>query len=936
MSSGITKLIINGPYQEPRQHWHYNREDRRFERKLERRSAGYTTATPQFRGFDDPGQFTPIDLVNRIRSRVNAWRAENYPGVTGITKRLLEHWTDEEIREDRRFFFCQLEAIETLIWLAESNDQVGIEIPSDGGAFPRWCSKMATGSGKTVVMAMILAWNFLNKVAYPQDTRFSRNALVIAPGLTVKKRLQVLQPSNPGNYFEAFDIVPMPLRDKLRQGKVLIHNWHSLSWDTQEKIDARIKKGQLRSVDRRKRNEVSQTAYATEVLRDMAKAKNIIVINDEAHHAWRINPEARGKYTRIGSIKDSAEEATIWIGGLDRIHKHSGILRCFDLSATPFSPSGKRMEDVTLFPWIVSDFGLNDAIESGLVKTPRVAVRDDSRILTHDFKSRLHHIYSDDTVKDDLNRRSSAETPLPDLVMEAYALLGADWLKTKKTWVELGHRVPPVMITVANRTETAARIKYAFDSQQINVEELCDSKRILQIDSKVLEEAEAEEEGTQKGKKDQAEKLRQQVDTIGQQGQLGERIQNVISVNMLSEGWDAKTVTHIMGLRAFTSQLLCEQVVGRGLRRVSYDMDKETGHFDPEYVNIFGVPFTFLPHEEGDNNLKLPKPKTAIRPVKEKARHEISWPNVIRVEHEYSSELSVKIDSLNVLEIDPDDSIEQAELDPIIDGKPHPVGSEVIGFEEITRDTRMQTVIFRIASNFYRTINLPNWKSGEGAFLAQLVRLVEQIIDSGKVKIKSDLRDLDDARKKIVLLLNMNRIIKHFWHEIKDQNTDRLIPIFNTEQSVSSTSDFPVWYTSKPCQWSKKSHINHSVFDSRWEQTADFVIDRTPEVDSFFKNNRHGLSVHYTYHGVVRRYIPDFIIKLTNGEFLILEIKGQDDPQVQAKKDALDKWVKAINEHGGFGTWHSGIAFELAEVPRIIATAIASSSKACRDERGQE
>lgn len=934
MSNGITELIINGPYQEPRKYWRYDRETRQFQLENGRRPAGYTIATPDFRGFEDPGKFIHIDLVNKIRKRVDAWREENYPGVTGITKRLLEHWTNEDIRESQRLFFCQLEAIETLIWLAEGTDKAGVEVPSDGGSFPRWCSKMATGSGKTVVMAMIIAWNFLNKIAYPADPRFSKNALVVAPGLTVKKRLQVLQPSHPANYFAAFDIVPASLRDKLHQGKVLIHNWHTLSWDTQEKINARVKNGSLRSVDKRKRIEISRTAYAAEVLKDMANAQNIIVINDEAHHAWRINPQAHRKYTRIGSARDT-DEATIWVGGLDRIHAHVNILRCFDLSATPFSPSGKRTEEEALFPWIVSDFSLNDAIESGLVKTPRVAVRDDSNEVTPEFRSRLYHIYKDETVKDDLNRRSAPEeTPLPDLIRNAYNLLGADWLATKRSWKELGHETPPVMITVANSTKTAARIKYAFVNQQIDVEELCDNEKILQIDSKILEDAEAEKEGMQRNKQEQAERLREKVDTVGKKGKPGEQLQNVISVDMLSEGWDAKTVTHIMGLRAFTSQLLCEQVVGRGLRRVSYDVDERTGRLKPEHVNIFGVPFTFLPHEEDAGDPLPSPPKTIIQPVLEKADHEISWPNVIRVEREYQSELFLEIDSVQALEIDPSESITKAGLDAIIDGVPHPVDETEIGLEEVTKETRMQTVIFKLATKFYNSNPLPDWKSGEEAFLAQLVSLVEQLLTT-KVKIKSGLWDLDETGRKILLILNMNRIIKHFGSEIQKLNTDRLIPVFDTERPVGSTTNIPVWHTSKPCHWAKKSHINYSVFDSRWEQTADSVIDSRLEVRSFFKNDHHGLSVYYTDNGVVRKYIPDFIIKLTSGEFLILEIKGQDSPQARAKKAALDEWVQAVNEHGGFGTWHSGIAFELKEVPRIITAAAASSSKARGDGKQQ-
>ncbi|PKM75042.1 MAG: type III restriction endonuclease subunit R, partial [Firmicutes bacterium HGW-Firmicutes-17] len=392
MAKSIDKLIINSPHEEPNQHWVYERDTRNFYIKEGRRPAGYVMATPNSKAFDDPGIFVEIDTVNQIRPRVKAWREAGYPGVTGITKRLLDHWIDPEERKDRRFFFCQLEAIETLIWLTEapSADKVGIDLKGDGGEIERWCCKMATGSGKTIIMAMIITWNFLNKVTHPTDARFSKYALVVAPGLTVKSRLQVLYPTNKDNYYEEFNIVPASLMDKLRQGKIIIHNWHTLAWDTQDKLDAKIEKGQLRSVDKRKRTEISGEAYVKQVLGEMSNARNIIVLNDEAHHAWRLNPEAEGKYKRIGSDKDSAEEATIWVGGLDRIHEHRKILRCYDMSATPFSPSGKKAAEESLFSWIVSDFGLNDAIESGLVKTPRVVVRDDSE-RTKELKSRLYH-----------------------------------------------------------------------------------------------------------------------------------------------------------------------------------------------------------------------------------------------------------------------------------------------------------------------------------------------------------------------------------------------------------------------------------------------------------------------------------------------------------------------------------------------------------------
>lgn len=935
MAGSIDKLIINSPHQEPQQHWFYDRENRNFYIKEGRRPAGYVMATPNSKAFDDPGIFVEIDTVNQIRPRVKAWREAGYPGVTGITKRLLEHWQDPEERKDRRFFFCQLEAIETLIWLTEAPtaDKVGIDIQGDGGAFERWCSKMATGSGKTIIMSMIIAWNFLNKVTNPTDARFSKYALCVAPGLTVKSRLQVLQPTHEENYYEEFNIVPAALMDKLRQGKVIIHNWHALAWDSQDKIDAKVEKGYLRSVDKRQRMEISGEAYVRNVLGEMSNARNIIVLNDEAHHAWRMNPEAVGKYKRTGSDKDSAEEATIWVGGLDKIHEQRGILKCFDLSATPFTPSGKKAAEDALFTWIVSDFGLNDAIESGLVKTPRVVVRDDSE-RTKELKSRLYHIYADDEVKDDINRKADETEPLPDLLINAYYLLGKDWQETKNEWESVGHKVPPVMITVANRTETSARIKYAFDHNQILIPDLCNPDKTLQIDSKVLESAEAEteaveivvdiededgEESTTKlTKKQQAELLRLTVDTVGKEGEPGEQVQNVISVGMLSEGWDAKTVTHIMGLRAFSSQLLCEQVVGRGLRRVSYDVGDD-GLFEPEYVNIFGVPFTFLPHEGGEGTPPPPpKPKTKIEPRKEKAEHEITFPNIVRIDHVYRPKLKLDWDKVNVLEIDPYESITEAELAAIISGKANPKVKSAIGLEQIAEDTRVQSIVFRIASTIYNSEKRPDWKGSKEIFLAQVVRIVEQFIDSDKIQIKNDLFHQDDSKRKILIILNMNKIVQHIWSAIRSDNTEKLTPIFDKEKPIRSTEDVRTWYTSKPCEWTEKSHISHCVYDSGWEASEAYFFDHTDLVESFVKNDHLGFTIFYNHKGVIRKFYPDFILRLVNGHYMILETKGVDSQQNQIKREYLDEWVKAVNNHGGFGKWHWAVSFHPSDIEGLV------------------
>lgn len=939
----IDRLIINSPYAEPERHWRYDRETRTFELVKGRRPAGYVVASPDSKSFDDPGIFVPIPQVNRIRPRVKEWRNAGYPGVTSITQRLLSHWSDPEEYESRRFFFCQFEAIETLIWLTEAPlaDRVGIEIAGDGGQFLRRCFKMATGSGKTIVMAMAIAWHILNKVTYPQDTRFSKNALVIAPGLTVKSRLAVLEPSAPGNYYQAFRIVPQStdMLDKLRQGQVLVHNWHTLSWESEQQIKKR------RSVD--KRGAKSDEAYTRDVLGKIANARNLLVINDEAHHAWRVNVEAEGKYLRSRDLKDSAEEATVWIGGLDRIHKTRGILTCYDFSATPFTPSGKKSSEEALFGWIISDFGLNDAIESGLVKTPRVVVRDDALPDARTYKSRLYHIYNDPDVKDDLNRPAEPEEPLPDLVLNAYYLLGYDWREAQRAWANAGLPTPPVMITVCNRTETAARVKYAFDHQNIHIDELCDPDRILHIDSKVLGEAEAQEEpltmvetsvegeeeeqGEAKPRKltkvQQAELLRQKVDTVGRTGMPGEKVQSVISVGMLSEGWDAKTVTHIMGLRAFTSQLLCEQVVGRGLRRTSYELkksvDPQTGEelelFDAEYVNIFGVPFTFLPHEGVDGPPPPPpSPKTAIEPDPNKVDHEIAWPNLVRIDHVFRPMLSLDLERVAPLELNAALTAKVAELAPILEGKPDVTQVDRIELERLAREFRTQRIIFRTAGEVYAQMQ-KDWKGSREVLLAQLVRLVEKFINSGKIAIHPPLFYQDELRRRLIITLNMTRVVQHIWDAVRFANTESLEPVFDRDHPIRSTEDMGTWYTGKPCERTKKSHINFVVYDSTWEASDAYVLDESSgAVSAWVKNDHLGFEVLYIYRGVVRKYRPDFLIRLTNGNMLILETKGRDSEQDRVKRRFLDEWVKAVNNQGGFGRWSWDVATEPGEISDIL------------------
>ena len=665
----------------------------------------------------------------------------------------------------------------------------------------------------------------------------------------------------------------------------------------------------------------------------MARARNLLVVNDEAHHAWRVPAGAKA----TGLTKSTVEEATKWVGGLDRIHRARGILTCYDFSATPFVPSGRRNPEEALFGWIVSDFGLNDAIESGLVKTPRVVIRDDAVPDAKTYKSRLYHIYNDPDVKDDLNRKAKPEEPLPDLVANGYYLLGYDWRETAREWDKRGSATPPVMITVANRTETAARTKHAFDRNRVRIDELCDPERTLHIDSKVLAKAESAEEpiaeiatadarttssngrSRKLTKKQQAELLRRQVDTVGRVGHAGERIQNVISVGMLSEGWDAKTVTHIMGLRAFTSQLLCEQVVGRGLRRTSYDVNPSTGLFESEHVNVFGVPFTFLPHEGRDNGPPPPPPpKTAIEPVPAKQDFAISWPNVVRINHTYRPRLSLDWNRLGTLELDAAQTAKLAELAPTIDGKPDTSKINSIDLQDLAREFRTQRIVFETARDVYDNMQ-KNWPGDRTFLLAQLVRLVEQFIRSGKIDISPPLFGLDDLKRRLVITLNMAKVVQHIWEAIRHENTARLEPVFDRDRPIRATGDMRTWFTGKPCAPAGRSHINFCVYDSTWEASDAFELDHAPEVDAWVKNDHLGFEVFYVHRGVVRKYRPDFLVRLASGDMLVLETKGQDTPRDRTKRNFLAEWVNAVSAHGGFGRWAWDVSTAPGDIHAILA-----------------
>lgn len=902
----VENLIICNPFERPTQHWEYDNETAELIIKDGRRSAGYFKANSNAQSVTDPGDFIPLEKVNKIREKVDEWREQNYPGMTPVTRKLLKYWTNEDCR-NTRFFFCQLEAIETIIWFTEApkSYQVGIVVEGDGGIFKRLCSKMATSTGKTVVMAMLIAWQTCNAASYPNDRRFSNNILVMSPGVTVNKRLSVLEPSDDANYYIKYQIVQDEDFDKIKQVNIIRKNWQNLMVLQDKKHDV-VKKGIQ-----------SDYSFTNNNLGNVSG--KLIIINDEAHHAWRkTDPNEEVD-------PDDDEMATKWIEALDRIARSNStndrIICCYDFSATPFKSTGKIVPETALFNWIISDFSLNDAIESGLTKTPRVAIRDDIGRRGFKNESDLYHIYENGLgVKDDLNTNKQPKKILPELVRNAYHLLEADWRKTKKNWQKSARKnkidfIPPVMITICNNVNTAARVENHLTN---DFEELGDTKYFLRIDSEILNKGN-DVNDKKRTKKDEILKLREKVNTVGKPGKSGKDIWCIVAVQMLSEGWDAHNVTHIMGLRAFTSQLLCEQVVGRGLRRMEYEINPETNHFNPEYVNIFGIPFAYLPHVGGDGKSPdPPKPTILVRPVDGKKEHEISWPNIDRIKYNYVSELKMDWDKIKPLILSSkDEPIMTVSMAEVIDGSPVVNNLTDIDLEKIESEgnLRFQNIIFRATRDIFNEME-NEWNTRDLSTLPQLVKIIEKFMEKDHIKFK-DLTNDQMLRKKMTLLYNMPKIIKHILKYIKMSNTETKTLVFN-EIPVKSTGMSQPWYTTKTVEPIKKSHINFGIYDSTWETVAAHEFEDNEQVISWVKNNHIGFGVRYLFDGIESIYWPDFIVRLKNNMMLILEIKGMKNERNSAKKTRLDEWVELVNGHGEFGTWISDIAYDKSEIKRII------------------
>ena len=956
--------ILCNPYEEPDAHWVYDTDTGEAVKQPGRRDAGYwykteRTGSQQLQLFQEEER-DDLPLVNALRADVRRWRESNYRNATKVTRELLSHWTRED--KERRLFFCQREAVETIIYIAEirrADKNIGfnpqftkkdlaklIDAPnvsdSDILALIRYGCKMATGSGKTVVMAMLIAWAFCNRGKVPSDERFPAAALVVCPNLTIKERLQVLRPESPDNYYDAFELIPTKLRPLLNKGKVLVTNWHQFAPESEHSEG-----GQSYAVVNK--GEETPDTFAKRVLGELHERAPIMVLNDEGHHAYRPAPTDE-KLSR--DAKQERQDATVWIEGLDTINQACGIRFCVDLSATPFYIQGSGHPEGSPFPWLVSDFGLVDAIESGITKIPRLPVSDTTGRPEPKF-FRLWKAIQEGLSPTDLSTRNR---PKPQAVyreaQDALNTLASQW-KERFEYIqeasEAKDKTPPVMIIVCDNTDIAAHFYEKISGEEIR--EVVDSNsnrgrgrrkkqtqtvygqgavfpdmlsntdsdsRTLRIDSKMMTEAESED--PQKNKTQAAEDLRQVVATIGKQGQPGAQIRCVVSVAMLNEGWDANNVTHILGLRAFSSQLLCEQVVGRGLRRMNYTPDPETGLLTEEYVDVYGIPFSVIPFKGRPKNKPEPidKPKNHVRAMPERSDFEKRFPVVEGYAFALKKdEIRADINSITPLKLDLTDTPTAVFVKPAAGyeiGTPTLLGPGDFIEQDRTAyydSTHIQHIKFEIARRIITalvgdSVNQPNSNSNPDLrrqsrhrLFPQVFRLVDTYVDN-KVDFNT-CHPCEIGHEKYV-----TRIVERLLTAIQPAETEGeppLLPILNRYKPIGTSSEVD-FMTTRPCHGTQRSQINQVVLDTqRWERSACFWLEASEVVAYYVRNDHLGFGIPYEYTGVPHSYEPDFIVCLKNDSHLILEIKGYEDDQELAKYAGARRWVSAVNNWGDLGKW---------------------------------
>lgn len=994
----VDNPIINSPFDEPTCHW-LVRSGQRPVLKDGRRVAGFyqreMEGHARFSIYSlDPDIYAVADnslvefkIVTAIREALARWRESGYKGATPITKELLAYWTGDHRHSDKRLFFAQIEAAETVIFLNEAPpeyqrgivDRIPFDMPSEASmeagvsAFRRYACKMATGSGKTAVMGMLAAWSILNAKRRPQDERFSDKVLVVCPNVTIRKRLQEMDPGyGKGNVYHSRGLVPKKHMKDLTGGSVMITNWHHLALKTN---DGGVSGGETHKVvkvgtfnDQTGNWEESPGAWIRRI-EDLGKGADRsakwLIFNDEAHHAYRRNDTK--EFSEFGDTsieKEFRRQATIWIEGLDRINTQAGITMCVDMSATPFYLSNSGNDVGKPFPWIVSDFGLLDAIESGMTKIPQLPSQDQTGALDAAYFNIWKWVQ--EKAKDD--KISSKPDLVVRLASQPITMLAAKWKETFDDWWEAaqGNReefVPPIFIVVCSNVGIAKAVhEWISDNDALPWFRNEPGKEVtVRIDSSKLKEIDAGTGGNL------SKRLRYILDTAGKKDWLGGRVPDewcdlvsrhnrkaeeddslhrlsespppgrnvrcIVSVSMLTEGWDANTVTHIVGLRPFSSQLLCEQVTGRALRRKSYAFDDE-GMLPEELATICGVPFEMVPFKTSPP----PEARThAPKPMLIKAHDDMT---AFRIEIPVTeggmivNDFGFEIDwsQVHQVTIDPATIPSEVDFHPNLAhegglAKNSPGKTERISIENWRSMHRKQSIAFILAHRVCKRWRSAKESENQAAPLHVLfphvARAAVRFLDE-KVVVRGggDPRDILASEKYTA---DAVQSIFGAMHKgvsgSGPQEKARVIGMLKTDDVKFRTLK-RVWGPFQKC------HLNLMPADTKkWEQSAAYYLDTHPKVARWvktdgtaFKDKATFKIGYYFEDDRERLYSPDFVAVTECGLNLIVEIKGEaiEADITDAKTKASERWARMLTAEGGHGRWKYLLVGDPRDLPNLI------------------
>jgi type III restriction enzyme len=980
----LSNPIINSPYDPPEQHFEIGPQGPTGTLLIGRRPSESFIPVPVSRkgrrknqpaqesfDFDATGERREQNtLINDIRREVERWRAGNWNGVTPYTRKLLAHWAAGPPARDDPVLFCQREAAETAIFLAEVAGRHGTAdyrrrlepenlIHNDG--LPRLGLKMATGAGKTVVMAMLIAWQTVNKVMTPKDARFAKRFLIVTPGITIRDRLGVLHPEREDNYYRERDLVPPDLWGALGQAQVQIVNYHTFL-----PRDAKEIQGVAANTRKLLRGDKPGVADSFRETPDMVAARilgtfgtgkgEILVMNDEAHHCYQDKLLEHPDDEADRDDQERNREARVWFRGLDELRRAAGVKTVYDLSATPYYLKGSGYNEGFIFPWVVSDFSLMDAIESGIVKVPRVPIDDDA--------AGKQPVYLNlwDNITPPLPKRRPAKGTtfgphgwvMPETLEGALRSLYRSYEQNHARYeaaLAAQGEPPPVLIVVCPNTVVS---KLMFDWIAGREVEMPDGtlrlaagnlpllsnvqdgawstrQRTILVDSAQLESGDPlgaefrkdaareidafkqayrlRNPGADVDKLTDADLLREAMNTIGKKGKLGEHIRCVVSVAMLTEGWDANTVSHILGVRPFRSQLLCEQVVGRGLRRRSYAVNEDTGHFEPEYAEVYGVPFAFIPGDKPVGKPRDPRPSVEVAALPDRWDLAIRFPKLDGYRVELPDEpLHADFTEQSQLHLD------QATVALWVENRGILGAAAEVDLADI-RNARPQRIAYAIAKSLVQREEFFAAHAGvERPWLfPQLVDICRRWLDECVTT------DPEVTRGYLLLTQACARAAEKVYSSVvsyPDSRAPVLMPVIRTFDKEGST-DGVRFVTRKVVMDPPpdKSHLNHVVLDgvrgNSWEEALAEMLEADKRVAAYVKNERLGFTIPYVHEGQSHEYIPDFLVRLVTEpddveRTLIVEVSGsrKSPGPTAAKADtARNQWCAAVNNWGEYGRW---------------------------------